>query len=200
LIFAATAIIFAGMIDSGALASPMDSARAFVPLYAAVAVLGLAALLLRAVFRRLLRPHPNERPPAVARPFLSEAEHAFFQVLLQSAHPASHISCKVRLADLVTFPGDALRARNTINQKHVDFVVCHRETMCPFRVIELDDATHARRDRRARDAMVDLYLSEAGIPVAHVPAARRYRPADLAALTEPPGRRGQTARAEPRRR
>ncbi|HEY2587445.1 MAG TPA: DUF2726 domain-containing protein [Tepidisphaeraceae bacterium] len=184
------------MTDFGVLTSTAETLNTFVPLCVAVAVIGLAAVLLRAAFRRLLRPHPNERPPAVARPFLSEGEHAFFQVLLQSAHPASHISCKVRLADLVTFPGDALRARNTINQKHVDFVVCDRESMCPFRVIELDDATHGRRDRRARDALVDVYLAEAGIAVTHVPAAGRYRPADLAALTEPPGRRGRAARRQ----
>lgn len=171
-----------------AISSWLDAARGFVPLYVAVVFIGLAGLLLRAVFLRLLRPHPNERPPAVARPFLSDAEHAFFRVLIQCAHPASHISCKVRLADLVTFPGDALRARNTINQKHVDFVICDRETMCPFRVIELDDATHARRDRRARDAMVDVYLAEAGIAITHIPTARRYRPPDLAALTTPPRR------------
>lgn len=184
------------MADSRVLASLFDGFRAFVPLYVAIAALVLAAALLRAVLRRLLRAHPNERPPAVARTFLSEAEHAFFQVLLQSAHPASHISCKVRLADVVTFPGDALRARNTINQKHVDFVVCDRASMCPFRVIELDDATHARRDRRARDALVDVYLAEAGIAITHVPAARRYRPAELAALTEPPGQRGRVSRQQ----
>jgi hypothetical protein len=162
--------------------------RNFVPIYVAVAVLFLLALLLRSIWRRLLRPHPNERPLAIARPFLSEAERAFFQILLQSAHPSSHISCKVRLADLVTFPGRAPGTRNTVNQKHVDFVVCDRQSMKPFRVIELDDPTHGRRDRMARDALVDLYLEEAGIPITHFPTARRYRPADLAALTEPPGR------------
>lgn len=178
------------------LASLFEIFRTFVPLYAAIAVLGLVAVLLRSVVRRLVRPHPNERPPAIARPFLSDGEREFFQVLLQSAHPASHISCKVRLADLLTFPGDALRARNTINQKHVDFVVCDRESMIPYRVIELDDATHARRDRRERDALVDGYLAEAGIAVTHYRAARRYRPADLAALTEPPGRRAGVARRQ----
>jgi hypothetical protein len=177
------------MQTHAALASIFDTFRAFVPLYVAIAVIGLAAFLLRAVFSRLLRPHPNERPPAVARPFLSEAEQAFFQILLQSSHPASHISCKVRLGDLVTFPGNSLGLRNTVNQKHVDFVVCDRRSMRPFMVIELDDATHARRDRRERDGLVDGYLAEAGITITHVPTARRYRPADLAALTEPPGRR-----------
>jgi hypothetical protein len=180
------------MADSSVLASAFDAFRGFVPLYAAIAILGLAAFLLRAVFRRLLRPHPNERPPAIARPFLSEAEFAFFQILLQSAHPASHISCKVRLGDLVMFPGNSLSARNSVNQKHVDFVVCDRQSMYPFRVIELDDPTHARRDRQARDALVDGYLAEAGIAITHFPTARRYRPADLAALTEPPSRSRQT--------
>jgi hypothetical protein len=161
--------------------------RAFVPLYVAIAVVFLIGVLIRGVYVRLLRPHPNERPLAVARPFLSEAEHAFFAVLLQSSHPASHISCKVRLGDLVTFPGNSLALRNTVNQKHVDFVVCDRQSMRAFRVIELDDSTHAQRDRRARDALVDIYLAEAGITVTHVPTSRRYRPAELAALTEPPG-------------
>ena len=184
------------MICLTIVATLFDSFRAFVPLYVAIAVIVIAGALLRSAFLRLLRPHPNERPPAIARAFLSDCEREFFQVLLQSAHPASHISCKVRLADLVTFPGDALRARNTINQKHVDFVVCDRESMIPYRVIELDDATHARRDRRERDALVDGYLAEAGIAITHVPAARRYRPADLAALTEPPGRQGRAVRRQ----
>jgi hypothetical protein len=170
------------------LATNFDSFAAFVPIFVGIAVIGLIAFLIRAVYARLLRPHPNERPLAVARPFLSAAEHAFFQVLLQSAHPASHISCKVRLADLVTFPGNSLGLRNTVNQKHVDFVVCDRRSMRPFRVIELDDATHARRDRRERDDLVDTYLAEAGIAITHYPTARRYRPGDLAGLTEPPVR------------
>lgn len=184
------------MICLTVLAGLFDSFRALVPLYVAVAALVFAVVLLRSVFLRLLRPHPNERPPAIARPFLSDCERAFFQVLLQSAHPASHISCKVRLADLISFPGDALRARNTINQKHVDFVVCDRESMIPYRVIELDDATHARRDRRERDALVDGYLAEAGIAITHFPAARRYRPADLTALTEPPGGQRRSVRRQ----
>jgi hypothetical protein len=183
-------------MTGGFLGSSFGIFRAFVPLYAVIAFVGLAVWLVRSVLLRLLRPHPNERPPAVARPFLSDCEREFFQVLLQSAHPASHISCKVRLADLVTFPGDALRARNTINQKHVDFVVCDRESMTPYRVIELDDSTHLRRDRRERDALVDSYLAEAGIAVTHYPAARRYRPADLAKLTEPIGGRGTVAKRQ----
>lgn len=178
------------------LGANLEMFRGFVPLYAVIVFVGLAAWLVRSVLLRLLRPHPNERPPAVARPFLSDCEREFFQVLLQSAHPASHISCKVRLPDLLTFPGDALRARNTINQKHVDFVVCDRESMTPYRVIELDDSTHQRRDRRERDALIDAYLAEAGIAITHFPAARRYRPADLAKLTEPIGGRGRAARRQ----
>jgi hypothetical protein len=68
--------------------------------------------------------------------------------------------------------------------------------MVPYRVIELDDSTHQRRDRRERDALVDSYLVEAGIEIVHYPAARRYRPADLAALTEPVGRRSGFARRQ----
>jgi len=41
-------------------------------------------------------------------------------------------------------------------------------------VVELDDATHWRKDRSGRDAFVDKVLSTAGIPIVHFTARKGY--------------------------
>ncbi len=61
------------------------------------------------------------------------------------------------------------RALNRVACKSVDFVVAD-VTGNPVLVIELDDKTHRLEDRRARDALVNGVLQEAGIPV------MRFRP------------------------
>ncbi len=53
--------------------------------------------------------------------------------------------------------------RNKIDRKHVDFVLCDPHTMRPLVGIELDDATHGRVSRQARDEFVDEVLAAAGL-------------------------------------
>jgi hypothetical protein len=87
----------------------------------------------------------------------------------------------VNLADLffVQRPHVNRAARNRIDRKHVDFVICDALTMRPVLGVELDDASHQRRDRVERDAFVDGLFSAAGLPLLHVKAARGYPPQDL---------------------
>jgi hypothetical protein len=114
--------------------------------------------------------------------FLSPAEQSFFQVLRTIVQPEHYLLTKVNLADLffVRQPHKNQAARNRINRKHVDFVLCDGATMQPLLGIELDDASHQRQDRRERDEFVDQVFSAAGLPILHVPAARAYNPNDLA--------------------
>jgi hypothetical protein len=67
-------------------------------------------------------------------------------------------------------------ARNRIDRKHVDFVICEARTMQPLLAIELDDASHERADRIARDAFVDRVFEVAGLPLLHVRFALAYQP------------------------
>ena len=46
-------------------------------------------------------------------------------------------------------------------------------------VVELDDASHRRRDRAERDDFVDKALSSAGIPALHIPAQKEYAVAEV---------------------
>lgn len=116
----------------------------------------------------------------VARPELfSAAERSFYGVLEQALGGEYRIFGKVRLGDLVE-PAKGLTksqsttARNRLNQKHVDFVLCRPDTLAVVVVIELDDATHGRKDRSERDDFVDKVLASARLPVVHVPARKAY--------------------------
>lgn len=113
--------------------------------------------------------------------FLSPAELSFFRVLKNELPANWHLVAKVNLADLffVRQPHRNQAARNRIDRKHVDFVICEALTMKPLLGIELDDSSHARQDRVERDAFVDLVFQAAGLPILHVTAARGYQPALL---------------------
>jgi very-short-patch-repair endonuclease len=131
------------------------------------------------------------RAPAKSRPyrqrddFLSPAELAFYRVLVPVVDSRYVICPKVRLADLVhTVERNDRANMNRIIQKHVDFVLCEKESMKPILVIELDDKSHARADRRERDELVDAVFESAQLPLLHVKAAARYAPQDLRAQIE----------------
>jgi very-short-patch-repair endonuclease len=73
--------------------------------------------------------------------------------------PAGYqLFAQVRLAGLVQVKPQARRDKShwyRIQAKCVDFVLCDAQTTAPRLVIELDDASHNRADRQARDAFVD---------------------------------------------
>ena len=94
------------------------------------------------------------------------------------------IFAQVRLANLVEVQRWARRDKThwyKIQAKCVDFVFCEPHTFIPRLVIELDDSSHNRADRRERDAFVDDVLAAAGLPILHVRWQRRYDTGALAA-------------------
>lgn len=79
-------------------------------------------------------------------------------------------------------------AQNRINSKHVDFVLCEVATRNVVCAIELDDASHDRASRKARDEFVVAALAAARVPFARIRAQKSYAPEEvrhqvLAALT-----------------
>ena len=67
-------------------------------------------------------------------------------------------------------PSARQTALNRVASKSVDFVIVDLASGDARLVIELDDRSHDRPDRRDRDALVDAALRVAGIPIA------RFRP------------------------
>jgi len=71
-----------------------------------------------------------------------------------------------------------------LSQKHLDFVVCSRTTLSPVLAIELDDRSHERPDRRARDEFVDAALRAANLPLERVPVRGGYAMSDIRAMID----------------
>lgn len=129
----------------------------------------------------------GELPYRLRDDFLSAAELAFYRVLVNAIGNRAVICPKVNLADIlfVAQPSEGQRYRNKIDRKHIDFLLCDPDTMKPRCGIELDDSSHARRDRQARDEFVDQAFAVARLPLIRVPAKAAYSVAGLLALFEP---------------
>jgi hypothetical protein len=92
---------------------------------------------------------PFERLPYRVRDdFLSKAEHSFFLVLRQRMGDDFTVLTKVNLSEIfyVSNPHQNQTARNKIDRKHVDFLICDPKTMKPRFAVELDDSSHQRRE------------------------------------------------------
>jgi hypothetical protein len=147
--------------------------------WAIVAVL----LALAAVFW-LARNTGQEVAPAFERrgPLVTDAELRFYRVLQAAVGGSWSVFTMVRLADLVKVRKDVAEAqvwRNKTFGKHVDFVLCDNDSLNVCLAIELDDASHRRKDRQERDAFVNQALASAGLPLLRVPVTQEYDKIEL---------------------
>jgi hypothetical protein len=130
---------------------------------------------------------------------LSAAELNFFQVLTTAVGDTAVICPKVSLGDLFyAKTGDCARNlsyRNRIERKHVDFLLCEPNTLHPVMGIELDDRSHEREDRVARDRLVDGMFKAAGLPLKRIRVQHSY---DNHALRELLGHGSSTNESETR--
>lgn len=114
-----------------------------------------------------------------AKPLLSPWEKAAIDTLGRQL-PSTHRLCpQVRLLDMLAVQdNDRSRERTTINRlssKSVDFAIIDANG-CVVLVIELNDKSHDRPDRRDRDELVRVALEQANIPLA---IFRPRQPLDL---------------------
>jgi len=71
-------------------------------------------------------------------------------------------------------------AFNRIQSKHVDFVLCRSDDLSPLAAIELDDQSHARRDRQERDESLNNLFASSKIKLLRVEVRRNYDTKELA--------------------
>lgn len=126
--------------------------------------------------------------------FLSPAEVSFYHVLLSAVGDRFTVCPKVNLNDIffVSRPDRNQASRNHISRKHVDFLLCDRRSMRPCMGIELDDSSHEREDRRARDALVQRVFDAAGLTLLRFPAQRAYNITEVASRLSSPSDQGAT--------
>jgi len=124
-----------------------------------------------------------EYPYHIRDDFLSKAEHSFFLVLEHVVSDKVVVCPKVSLSDLFYVrSNDASKFRiytNKIDRKHVDFLLCDQKTLKPLVGIELDDKSHQKSDRRARDEFVEKVYEAAKLPLVRFPVRRSYSTSEL---------------------
>lgn len=117
---------------------------------------------------------------------LSPAEISFYHVLKQVVGDNAIISPKVNLWDIFYIKRgtgkDFMALKAKIARKHVDFLLCHTDTLKPIIGIELDDKSHQQSSRQERDQFVDSVFQATGLPIVHIPARRAYNTNDIAEL------------------
>lgn len=112
-------------------------------------------------------------------PLFSPAERSFYGVLQWALGEQYVVLGKVRVADVLT-PQHGLSnsARQTalgeIQTEHFDFVLCRRDHFDVEIVIELDDSTHHRPNRQARDRLLEQASASAGLRLVRFPAQETY--------------------------
>lgn len=107
--------------------------------------------------------------------FLTPAERQFLTALRQAFPEFQHFA-QVRLADILQQKTQT--DLNRISQKSVDFVLCKPDYSF-VAVIELDDKTHRRRDRRERDDFVNSICTAVGLPIVRIPVSRNFHHAEI---------------------
>jgi hypothetical protein len=128
----------------------------------------------------------------------SAAERSFFRVLEELLEEEYTVFGKVRIADLIK-PANGAGGRAALNRivgRHVDFAICQANDLSVIGVIELDDKSHGRNDRRKRDIFVDRAFASAGIPIIHFPARAAY---DLSSIRDTIGRAFHLNIADPQK-
>jgi hypothetical protein len=132
----------------------------------------------------------DAKPEQVKMPYrkkdylLSKAERSFYEVLTQCVGPDLAIFSKIRILDLVFLAKGTENAqglRNRVQSKHVDFVLCRRDTLSPVLVIELNDKSHDQQKTRERDEFVGRVFASAGLPLLTVRAQAAYDTRELVA-------------------
>lgn len=127
-----------------------------------------------------------ELPFKLRDDFLSNAEISFYQVL-RTVVGERAVGCpKVNLGDLFfVATGDHRKNRalaNRVDRKHVDFLLCEPKIMRPLLGIELDDRSHDRADRQARDQLIEAVFKAAGLPLVRFAVKSGYSPTGTRAM------------------
>jgi len=115
--------------------------------------------------------------------FLTRAEHECYDALVAGVGGSCYVFAQVHLSSILDH---RVAGQNTgaafahINQKSVDFLLCDKDYISPRLAIELDDRSHERPDRQARDHEVERIFRDAGLPLLRLENTGHFDPNELA--------------------
>jgi hypothetical protein len=107
------------------------------------------------------------------KPYLLTKSENEFLKKLEVEFPQYRFFAQIRLADIMKVSKNIDRRNfythfNKISSKSVDFLACDKETNKIAFAVELDDPTHMKKDRQARDIFVNNAFEQAGIKLIRV--------------------------------
>jgi hypothetical protein len=158
-------------------ANPLSFAIAWGVPTSGILLLGAFAILCLALVAGRGRRSPGFSAADYRAKSLLSAWEAKALAEIQSDLPRGYHLCpQVRLADAVEIvqrdPSLRRAALGRVAQKSVDFAVIDGQGRVSL-VLELDDRSHDRADRRRRDEMVDAVLAHCGIPIKRIRPGQR---------------------------
>jgi hypothetical protein len=127
------------------------------------------AVKLNTVQVRSLPPYVG--PYSAKTRLMSNAEHEIFKSLQKIAGSDYFVFPQVHYGKIIKASGQQNYKNpyiNKIDRKSADFVLFDKEKISPVLVIEVDDSTHKRKERIARDQFINKLLMQCKIPILRI--------------------------------
>ena len=152
----------------------------------ALAVVLIALIVLIAVKQKQLHNGEEDAPYTRTPALFTPAERSFLGVLDLAAGKDFRVFGKVRVGDVLSPRAGQDRstrqiALNRINRKHFDFILCCPDDLTVLCAIELNDASHQRKDRQKHDEFLEKACRSAGLPLILFDARHAYSPMEISA-------------------
>jgi len=120
---------------------------------------------------------------------LTPSELKFYSALKEAVGDGYQIMCQVSLSQVIQTrpmnPSERQTAFNRISSKVLDFVLCDPRNLAIIGGIELDDSSHKRNDRIARDQFLNKAMEEAGVPLLRFQTRSSYTTDQIAQKLAP---------------
>ncbi len=115
--------------------------------------------------------------------FLTTPEVVLYRALRQMAGERYVIYAKVALNDIfyIVRPNENVHYFNKLFRKHVDFLLCHPQTLRPQIGVELVRPIPNTGTRSTDQFMEDLFIT-AGLPLVQIPSNDHYEIAEIVSL------------------
>lgn len=102
---------------------------------------------------------------------LTPVEKWMYNIIKETVNDEYIIAPKVGMKDFIGVKSgkDYMKHFGHIAQKHIDFLICTKDTLSPVLGIEIDDSSHNKPDRQKRDQEVDQIYNTIGLKIIHIP-------------------------------
>ncbi len=132
---------------------------------------------------KLMEAEDTGLPYRLRERFLTSPEVALYRALREMAGERYVIFAKVGLNDIFSIvrPNENVHYFNKLFRKHVDFLLCHPQSLRPQIGVELVRPIPVGGTRSADQFMEDLFLT-AGIALVQIPSNDRYEIPEIVTL------------------